>query len=261
MSGSLQQLVSTWWEQPHVVDLLDAFRRELYTPLVVKLGYEYSDADSVDTSLLRTLVISGAASAQDMGVIKELTSCFAHFVNTGDDSKIPADLQDAIFSVAVRHGSRAEYEAVKLIVENPKTPTSRIAAMKAMGATEDPILAAETLEYMLKKARDQDIRYFFIGLQANFKTRRMLTQFFKDNFEILYQRFEDNFVFRYLVELSFSHFSKWGDYHETIEFFKDKDTSKYDLALSQTLEGIKAKIVYVERSTSDMVDWLDGIVT
>lgn len=41
--------------------------QELYTPLVVKLGYDYSDADSADTSLLRTLAISGAASALDAG--------------------------------------------------------------------------------------------------------------------------------------------------------------------------------------------------
>jgi hypothetical protein len=27
ISGSLEQLVSTWWEQPHTVDLLNAFRR------------------------------------------------------------------------------------------------------------------------------------------------------------------------------------------------------------------------------------------
>jgi aminopeptidase 2 len=52
-----------------------------------------------------------------------------------------------------------------------------------MGATEYPVLVAETLEYTLTKARDQDVRYLFIGLQANFKTRRILTRFFEDNFE------------------------------------------------------------------------------
>ena len=52
-----------------------------------------------------------------------------------------------------------------------------------MGATEDPVLVAETTEYALKKARDQDLMYLFFGLQANFKTRRVLTQVFKDNYE------------------------------------------------------------------------------
>jgi aminopeptidase 2 len=69
-------------------------------------------------------------------------------METGDDSKIPADLQRVTFSVvcsstpplkrdrdlclplqAVRHGGRMEYEAVREIHDKPKTPTSRISAM------------------------------------------------------------------------------------------------------------------------------------
>lgn len=257
MSGSLNQLMSIWWEQPHVVDLLDAFRREFYAPLVEKLGYEYSDSDSADISLLRTLVISGAANAQDKGVINELKNRFAHFVNTGDDSKIPADLQAAIFSVAVRHGGREEYDTVRRICDNhAKTPTTKLAAIRAMGATNDPVLIAETIDYTLTKSQDQDLKYFFVGLQANFKTRRMLTQMFKDNYETIHERCKNTFSFGSLVEVSFSYLCKWEDYHETVEYFKDKDISKFHLALSQTLEGIKTNIAYTEHSTEDLLGWL-----
>jgi aminopeptidase 2 len=76
-------------------------------------------------------------------VIRELTRRFDHYVETGDDSKIPADLQMAIFSTvcssvcwfnlfhlqAVLYGGRREYDAVMAIQENPKTPTSSRAAM------------------------------------------------------------------------------------------------------------------------------------
>jgi len=99
---------------------------------------------------------------------------------------------------------------------------------------------------------------FFSGLRTNFKTRRALTQAFKDNYDVFCRRFERNFNIRYLVEYSFGYFCNWEDYHGTIKFFKDRDTSKYDLALSQVLEGIRIKIGYVEHSTGDLVDWLDG---
>ena len=81
-------------------------------------------------------------------VLKELKSRFAHFMKTGDDSKIPADLQRVIFAVvcsnfkpilyanahlspsqAVRHGGTEEYDAVVQIYDKPRTPTSRVAAM------------------------------------------------------------------------------------------------------------------------------------
>ena len=62
-------------------------------------------------------------------VIKELQSRFNHFVKTGDDSRIPPDLETITYRTAVKHGGREQWELVKDINEAGKTPTSRIAAM------------------------------------------------------------------------------------------------------------------------------------
>jgi aminopeptidase 2 len=52
-----------------------------------------------------------------------------------------------------------------------------------MGATEDPNLAEETLQFTLLTARTQDLLRFFFGLRANPRTRRLLAQFFEDNYD------------------------------------------------------------------------------
>ena len=62
-------------------------------------------------------------------VIKELQSRFNHLVETGDDSMIPPDLEAITYRIAVKHGSKKQWEFVKGINEAGKTPTSRIAAM------------------------------------------------------------------------------------------------------------------------------------
>ncbi|KAF9466381.1 leucyl aminopeptidase [Collybia nuda] len=258
ISESLGGLVSIWWEHPSLVDQLNAFRRALFVPLVNKLGYEYSDSESTDISLLRTCAITQAASAKDAGVIKELQNRFAHFMKTGDDSRIPADLQRVIFSVAVRHGGKEEYDTVVRVHNKPKTPTTRISAMQAMGATEDPELVKQTLDFITHQARDQDIIYFFRGLSNNFKTRRILVQFFKDEYDTLYKRFEGNFTLKYLVEMSMGGLSTERDHAEVVEFFKDKDTSKYNLSLAQSLDSIRAKAAYIERSSDDMAAWFEA---
>jgi hypothetical protein len=46
-------------------DLILDNEQALYNPIVKKLGYEYSEADSTDTSLLRTRAIGLAAFAKD----------------------------------------------------------------------------------------------------------------------------------------------------------------------------------------------------
>ena len=52
-----------------------------------------------------------------------------------------------------------------------------------MGATETLELAKETLNFIEKKARDQDVFYFFAALGANYKTRRLLTEYFQENYD------------------------------------------------------------------------------
>lgn len=132
-----------------------------------------------------------------------------------------------------------------------------------MGYSPDLKLTDETLEYIMMKARDQDVIYFFGGLCHN-KDRRILVEFLKKNYDTvrviskvnvfgganrwrlqLQKRFEGNFMLRYLVEYTFTGLSAEKDYKDIVEFFKDKDTSKYSQALAQALESIRSKIAWI----------------
>ncbi|PFH52379.1 hypothetical protein AMATHDRAFT_140150 [Amanita thiersii Skay4041] len=266
ISDTVSGIISIWWEYPHIVEKLNTFRRVLFVPLVERLGYEYKEGESADTTMLRTCVITQAALAGDPGqadlmfcrVVDELRSRFTHYLETGDDSKIPADLQRITFRTAVKHGGMAEYEAVQKIHDKPKTPTARMAAILAMSATDNPQLIQSTFKFIMEKSRDQDVVYFFRGLEANFKARRALARFFMDEYENLYKRFESNFTLSFLVTLSLSSFTTKKDYNEIEEFFKGKDRSKYDLSLGQALDGIRAKTAFIERATGELEGWISS---
>ncbi|KAF8969809.1 leucyl aminopeptidase [Flammula alnicola] len=185
IGNGVGELLSIWWEHPEVVDKLNAFRRTLFVPLVEKLGYEYAEKESRDTSLLRTLAVEQAVGAGDEGVIKELQSRFRHYNETGDDSKIPADLLRPVFFAAVKYGGRAEYDAMIRIHDKPKTPSEKMAAIRGMGATQDPALLEETTKFITNKARDQDVIYFFGFMGANFKARRLLTKYLQEEYDVV----------------------------------------------------------------------------
>lgn len=51
-----------------------------------------------------------------------------------------------------------------------------------MGSAEDPDLLKETFQFILDKAKDQDVLYFFRELSTNSKARRSLAQFFRDQY-------------------------------------------------------------------------------
>ncbi|TFK46426.1 leucyl aminopeptidase [Heliocybe sulcata] len=258
IAGNLGNLRSVWFEHDEVREKLGEFARNLFLPVVKQLGFEYSPSDSSDTVALRTLAIGTAVVGKDKGVVEELRARFKHYMDTGDDSKIPADLVRQTYSVAVRYGGRKEYDAMRKIYQKPKTPTAGQAAIAAMCSVDNLELAKETLEFMKTQARDQDVIWFIAQLGSNHGTRRLMAQYFKDNYWDLYKRFEGNFILAALVKMSLGTLSTQRDYDEAVEFFKDKDTSKYQLAYQQVLDNIKDRSIVIERSTSDVLQWLQG---
>lgn len=48
------------------------------------------------------------------------------------------------------------------------------------------------------------------------------------------------------MQATFGSLSTTRDYEETVGFFKDKDTSKYRMALQQALDGIEASAAEAE---------------
>ncbi|KAI6109137.1 hypothetical protein EDD16DRAFT_1615680 [Pisolithus croceorrhizus] len=252
ISRNLHLLVSTWWEHEDITHGLNKFRRDLFVPLVKRLGFEYSLSDSVDISQLRTRAIEQAANAGDSDVVAELRRRFKHYMESGDRAAIPADLFRISIITAVKQGRREEYEFAKALYENPTTPPSEsISAMYAMCASLDASCIKDTFPYILNGVRKQDIIYFLLGLQRNHQTRRSSARFVMDNFSEVHhlsrvcililtfiqleKRFEGNFSFKDVIS--------------------DKDTSRYHYALSQTMEALRASIAWIDRSTRDIVEW------
>ncbi|TFY57887.1 hypothetical protein EVJ58_g6753 [Rhodofomes roseus] len=233
---SLLTIRSVWWENTDITDSVQDFLVELFTPLVDKLGYEYSSQDSADTRELRTLAIEGAASGKS-------------------PNRIPPELEVITYAVAVREGGRAEWEFVKQIALKPKNPATGVAALRGLAQTQDLDIAKDTWEFMMEKVRLQDLYYMFGTLGINPKTRQFLAAQFKADYELLDEKFEGNYSFQVLVEMSFRNLSADKDYQETAEFFKDKDTGKYKMKLDQTLEGIQIRSAWVKRSTEDIRKW------
>ncbi|KIO15899.1 hypothetical protein M407DRAFT_34482 [Tulasnella calospora MUT 4182] len=68
--------------------------------------------------------------------------------------------------------------------------------------------------------------------------------------------FEGNFSLSYLVKFSFQELTTEKDADAVEAWFKDKDVSKFNLALAQSLDTIRANAKWLERSKDDVADWL-----
>ncbi|KAK1231989.1 Aminopeptidase 2 mitochondrial [Marasmius sp. AFHP31] len=258
MAIALDETVSIWWEHTEIRGQLNEFRRSLFAPLVEGLGYENSDSDSPDVTQLRTCAIEQCVSAGQTNVVEELKSRFKQYMDHGDDSRIPPDLQKAIFIAAVKYGGRPEYDAMKMILESPKTSSARVASIYALSGARNETLIREGLQFLLSGAKKADIAHFFLGYSTNGYARKPMVEFFHNNYDELYEQFIDTYYFKFMIEFSFSSLTSKEDLARNIEFFERKDTSRYSLVLAQTHDNIRARIAYIEHSTGDLAQWLDG---
>jgi len=187
-------------------------------------------------------------------VVKELQARFKHYQDTGDLSKIPADLGRITYITAVEFGGKAEYETVKKLWKNAPNPSVKRAAMVAMGATRQPELWQDLLDLVLKDAQKQDIPTFFAGM-ASHKIRREIGTYLKENYDKLTELL-GGVPFGYCLKYSFSNLCTQQDAADTKAFFDAKDNAKYNLALAQTLDAIDANAKWLEACRDEVVEWL-----
>ncbi|KAJ7118668.1 ERAP1-like C-terminal domain-containing protein [Mycena crocata] len=122
---NLASLKSIWWERATHCRAVEHICR----PIVGMLGYQPHAAESADYFLLRTCAITQALDAGDKDVANELKGRFTNFLATSDAAEISSEIPAAVYTAAIRHGGRQEYEAMKAIYSRPKNPAHQISAM------------------------------------------------------------------------------------------------------------------------------------
>lgn len=257
MATSLGELASAWYEQPQEIqDAISKYRADIYGPAAKRVGFEFADSESPEERQVRSTILGAAAAAEDEWVVKQMQSNFEPLLNGGDDGKIHPDLLQVTFRTAVKHGGKAEYDAVVKVYEKPETPSHKIAAMLAMGSTRDESLLKSSIDFMYKKVKEQDMMYYFSSLSANPKSRRLLWESTKEHYDDLVKRFAGNFTLARLIEYSFNKFTSQSDYDEVKQFFSSKDNRKYQSALDQGLDAVRAKAFWLQQDASDVESWL-----
>ncbi|KAI5119981.1 hypothetical protein M0805_004426 [Coniferiporia weirii] len=125
-----------------------------------------------------------------------------------------------------------------------------------MCSAREKDLIDETFKFILSGAKDQDVYMFLAHLGRNRATRRQAAQFLKDNYDEFYKRFSTNTQLPFMIRFPLENLSTEADAKDIEAFFKDKDVSKYNLVLRQTVDTVRANAALLERSTEDVSQWL-----
>lgn len=256
----LDSIKSAWFEQDkQVLEALDSFTKEIISYNLEKLGWEFPANEDYRTGLLRTLIISNAASVGVKSVIEEAKTRFAKW-KAGDKTAIHPSLRSAVFKAVLKDKDTLEdaYATIFKEVTNPSSIDSAEIALGALGTVSDPKYIDKSLSYILSsEVPSQDTHYLAGNLSLNPAARWKSWEYLKENWSAIYDKFSTNMVvLDRLVRLMISNFSSKKAAEDIQEFYKDKNTHGFDRSLGQAVDTILANAQWVERDAKEVQQWL-----
>ncbi|EEH18147.2 hypothetical protein PABG_00710 [Paracoccidioides brasiliensis Pb03] len=252
------------FEDSKVKDALKSFQRSLVSAKAHELGWTFSENDGHILQQFKTLLFSAAGSSGDQEVLSAARDMFNRFAN-GDCTAIHPNIQGSVFDIVLRDGGEKEYNVVLQWYLNAPTAAEKTTALRCLGSAGKPELIQKTLALALsEEVRAQDVYMPISGLQVHASGITARWEWLKQNWEAINKRLPAAFgMLRSVIQICTGSFSTEAQLHDVEAFFKDKDQKGYDRSLEQSLEGVRAKITWLQRDRADVEKWLkdNGYIT
>ena len=270
ISGQLGKLKSMLFEHaPPTREALSRLMLELFSPIVDRLGWEFSATDPDKVMLLRALAISVCGSNGHQGVLAEARRRFELFTaeqqQGGDVSALHPNIRGPVFSMLVKHGDVAEYEKTyQIYVKSINVADAKVIALSALSSTRQPELIERTLEMALDRTRvkSQDVIYIFRNMAANEAARRATWSFVKEHWGQLYGEFYRGSLslLSSVVGASTGMLTTIEDAIEVKKFFdhQKEDISAIARVVEQSIEKIKNTAQWIEKESASVEKWLQA---
>ncbi|GAA5834060.1 hypothetical protein JCM11251_003607 [Rhodosporidiobolus azoricus] len=258
IAGAFARIQTAWWEQPAAVkEAFKAIARQVFWPMVNKLGFEPSEGEEMDTRRFRALILSAAAVAEEPSVLAWIRSSFASLV-AGQVSSTAADLSSVIVWAMAHFGGEEEYNIARAIFADPPSPHHQEAALAGLTGTNDMKLLMQTAGTMTSgEVQPELVPAILKGLATNHISRRPVWGLFQQAWPMLEQQYKGSMLLGRLAAASFDCFSSDADADAVEAFFADKDTEAFDQPLRQGLDSVRAKARWLARDAQNVQAWLE----
>ncbi|KAK3695352.1 aminopeptidase 2 [Podospora appendiculata] len=249
---------SAWlFEDQAVRDGLEAFQLELVSDKAHQVGWEFSDKDGHIEQQFKAMLFGNAGLCGDKKIIQAAKEMFTKYM-AGDQSAVHPNIRGSVFSMALKYGGKEEYEAILNFYRTSTNPDERNTALRCLGRSKDPELIQRTLGMLFGgEVKDQDIYMPTAGLRSHPEGIKALFVWMTENWDELVKRFPPALsMLGTMVSIFTSSFTTKEQLLEVEKFFKDKNTSGYEMSLAQSLDSVRSKISWLERDRADVAAWL-----
>ncbi len=237
--------------------LFEKYARELFAPMVKKVGWKKKDDEGHTDTLLRSLILANAGRYDDNDTIAYARKMFKSIRKK--NNPIPADLRGPVYNIVAQHGGATEYKKFIDMHHSATLHEEKNRIGGALGRFSDKKLLEQTLTFAFSShVRPQDAHRFISGVISNHHGRDIGWKFIKQKWPVILKQYGAQKDLAYFVSpLGAHNTTKVADDIE--QFFKKNPTPGASRTVMQTLERIRAKALWLSRDKIKIKKWLNGL--
>ena len=248
--GSLDSLLS---DEPYR-RAFQGLGRRIFQGAGRRAGWEPRPGEGHLDVLLRSTVLTELGNYGDQATLDEAASRFARYAE--DETSVPADLRNVVFSLAAKPGERSTYDTMWELQRRSTLEEEKVRLLRALAHFEQRDLLGDLLRRSLtEEVRLQNTVTVLTAVASNHRGRDLAWEFLKSNWAEYNRRFGDGgFALMNLVSIT-SRFTTQERLHDVQQFFKAHPTPAAERTIRQSLERIRLNIAWLDQNREPLADW------
>ncbi len=242
--------------------------RELVSVELKRLGIKRKKVDSHFDRLLRPIILSMAAAADEPKIVKYCLDIFKNIKEVNDVSSdlrasprpgevkrgiLDPDLRGTVFGTVARLGGKKEYDKLLKLHNQSTMSEERTTLVGALTAFKQPGLIKNSLDQIKSdNVRLQDVTYWIAFSFMNRYSKHQTWEWLKDNWKWLEKNLGNDLSFYRMPIYAARSFSEDTFIHEYKKFFKPLLNPSMDRSYKQGLEIMEFQSAWRTRSLNEV---------
>ncbi|KAL8623437.1 hypothetical protein ACOMHN_058883 [Nucella lapillus] len=256
LTTNLSFMLMSLQYSPEVYTPFHQFVMNLLKPVYSSLGCEESENEDHLVAKLRDLVVGFLGVGGEKSAMNWAFAAFSSHVE--GKSSIPSNIRKAVYSTVIGQGTMEHYSQLKKLHEETDSPEEKGRIRSAFSCAKDTAVLQDALNFAVSesvKSQDSPIAIGHIGT-GSAKGRELAWTFFKDNYQMLYQRYSSSLLLARLVKTITEGFASEEKAAEIEAFFKKHPAPSAERTVQQSCEHIRLGARWLQREADNIAKYL-----
>ncbi|HMS23050.1 MAG TPA: M1 family metallopeptidase [Candidatus Levybacteria bacterium] len=223
----------------------------LFTPIGRKIGWDKKNAESHETTLLRSIVLGTLGRNGDEDTIKKAKELFRK-----DVAKIHSDIRGLVYILVAENGGEREFD---ILLERYKKETfqeEKDRLLRSLCVFRDKHLLEKTLQFAFsEEVKAQDSFKVVAFICANPYGRNLAFKKVQKEWEDIVEKYGGGHLYSRFIK-PFANFTTNKKAQEIEEFFKAHESKGLERTIAQVTEQIRSNAEWLRRDGKSIQSFL-----